>query len=149
MAEAQPQDKKTPFRLKFAIFSLMVAGVVFFPTTVLFAGCLVPTFVAALVDAHPQKTSWITVGCMNFAGALPAWFSLWEMGHHLTDALQLLIMPRTLIMAYGGAGVGWIIYGNVTPFVARLVVLKNEMRVKDIDKRQKELIRKWGQDVAG
>lgn len=152
MAEAggeQQDRKKTPFSVKFAIFSLMVTACVFFPTTVLFCGCLIPTFVAALVDPHPQKTTWITVGCMNFAGSVPAWFSLWEMGQHLGDALQLLMQPRTLIMAYGGAAIGWVIYYNVTPFVAKLMVMKNERRVKDIDKRQKDLIRKWGQEVSG
>ncbi len=147
--EQQEIKRKTPFSVKFAIFMLMVTAGVFFPTTVLFCGCLIPTLVAALVDPYPQKTTWITVGCMNFAGAVPAWFSLWETGQKLTDALQLLMQPRTYIMAYGGAALGWVIYHNVTPFVARLMVMRHEKRLKDIDKRQRDLIRKWGQEVAG
>jgi hypothetical protein len=152
MAEAggeQQERKKTPFSVKFAIFTLMVTACVFFPTTVLFCGCLIPTFVAALVDPYPQKTTWITVGCMNFAGTVPAWFSLWDSGQTLMGALELLMQPRTLLMAYGGAGIGWIIYYNVTPFVARLIVMKNEKRLKDIEKRQKDLVRKWGDGVSG
>lgn len=141
--------RKMPLSLRFAIFVLMVTSVIFFQTTVLFCGCLIPSFVAALVDNHKQRTLWITVGCMNFAGTVPAWFTLWEMGHRISDAFYLLSQPKTLAIAYAGAAIGWVIYYNVTPFVARLMVLKSEKRLKDIEKRQKELARKWGIEVTG
>jgi len=35
----------------------------------------------------------------------------------------------------------------VTPFIAAIVQSKNERRLRDIDKRQKALIRKWGEGV--
>lgn len=149
MAEADQEKPRIPFRLKFAIFTLMVAAGVFFPTTVLFCGCLIPSLVAALVDNSPQRTAWITVGCMNFAGTVPAWFGLWEAGHRLQDALSLLMQPRTLILAYGAAGVGWLIYNYVTPFVARIIVLRSERRLREIERMQKEYVRKWGPEVAG
>lgn len=150
MAQAQQeQTAKMPFSVKFAIFCIIVTAVIFFPTTVLFCGCMVPTFVAALVDNHPQKTAWITVGCMNFAGTVPAWFMLWENGQQIDHAFNLLLQASTLIIAYGAAGVGWLIYLNITPFVAGIMVMRNEKRLKDIEKRQKELIRKWGGEVSG
>ena len=146
--ERQQEKAKMPWRVRFALFSLIVAAAVFFSTTILLCGCLIPSVVAAIVDNHRQKTAWITIGCMNFVGTVPAWFALWEMGHHVENALALLSQPRTLIMAYGAAGVGWIIYLNITPFVARLLAIRSERRLKDIDRRQKDLVRKWGQEVA-
>jgi len=151
MAEAQEEAKKQklPLSVKFALFIITVISVYFFPSTVLFCACMVPTFVAAIVDNHAQRTAWLTVGCMNFAGTVPAWFHLWEKGQRIDHAFDLMFQGGTLLVAYGAAAVGWILYHNITPFVAGIIVMRTEKRLKDIEKRQKELIAKWGQDVTG
>ena len=150
MAEMEERKKsKLPLSVKFALICVLATALIFFPTTILFIGCMVPTFVATIVDNHQQKTAWLTVGCMNFAGTVPAWFLLWEKGHRLDQSFDLLLQSSTLIVAYGAAGVGWILYYNITPFIAGILALRAEKRLKDIDKRQKGLIAKWGQGVTG
>lgn len=150
MAEAQEQKKnRMPWRVKFAILTLLLVAGVFFPTTVLICGCMIPTFVAALIDNAQPRTAWLTVGCMNFAGSIPAWLSLWQGGQRLDQSFELLMQASTLILAYGAAGVGWLIYFNIPPFVAGILVMRNEKRLKDIEKRQIALVSKWGRDVAG
>lgn len=144
----KPKKKKMPFAAKFSIFLILTIMLVFFPSTVLFCGCMIPTFVAGLIDNQPQKTAWITVGAMNFAGTVPAWFTLWDTGHTLANALLLIMQPKILVIAYGGAGIGWFLYYNITPLVAAGIAMRSEKRLKDIDKRQKELVRRWGQAVA-
>lgn len=148
--ETEEKRKKAPLPLsvKFAIFSVMVAAAVFFPSTVVFGACMLPTFVAAFVDREPQRTMWITIGGPNLAGTVPAWFDLWSTGHNIDNALSVLGSPMTLFTAMGGAGVGWVIYQNVTPFVAAIMMRKNEKRLKDIDKRQRDLMKRWGDDIA-
>lgn len=149
MAAVQEQKKRgMPWRVKFAIITLLIAAGVFFPSTLLFCGCLIPTFVAALIDNAQPRTAWLTVGCMNFAGTVPTWLSLLENGHRIDQSFELLMQASTLILAYGAAGVGWLIYFNITPFVAGLLVMRNEKRLKDIEKRQTALVAKWGRDVA-
>jgi hypothetical protein len=140
--------KRKSFSVMFAVFCLLVAAVLVFQTTLLLCACLIPAFVAAVVDPHPQKTAWATVGCMNFAGTVPSWFHLWQNGNTLAQSLDLLLNVNTYLMAYGAALVGWVLYYNITPFVAGMMVMKSEKRLKDIDKKQKELIRKWGTGVA-
>jgi len=152
--EPTVKKRKIPFSVKFAIFCLLIVAALFLPTTLLFCGCMVPTVVALIVDPHPQKTAWVTVGCMNFAGTVPAWVLLWSYGQsvsnpqNISQAMSILMQATTIIMAYGGAAAGWLIFNNVTPLVSGLMVMKNEKRLKDIDKRQKELARKWGPDVS-
>lgn len=141
--------RKTPFSVYFAILVLLTCAVVFLPSTILLAVCLLPTMVAALIEQSRPKTLWITVGALNFAGVFPAWFGLWEGGHTLSMAWQLIVQPRTLLIAYGGAAAGWVIYLNLTPMVAGFVAGRAKGRIKDIEARQKELIRKWGEEVAG
>ncbi|MBI3441793.1 MAG: hypothetical protein HY052_08365, partial [Proteobacteria bacterium] len=85
-----PEQHKTPFSVRFAIFMLLVTAVLFLPTTILFSVCLIPTLVAAIVDTQRPKTAWLTVGAMNLAGTVPSWFMLWDTGHTIPGALQLI-----------------------------------------------------------
>ncbi len=138
---------KAPFSLRFAIFMVFVSALVFLPTTIIFFVCMIPTMVAAIVDSNPRKTAWLTIGAMNMAGTVPVWFSLLDVGHTIPAAFQLVLDPKMLIISYGGAAIGWGLYNYVTPFVAAIVQSKNERRLRDIDKRQRALVRKWGEGV--
>lgn len=142
------QPKKMPFSLRVAIFCLMVLAVVYFPTTVLFCGCMLPAFVAALVDNKPDKTAGMTVGALNLAGTVPAWLDLWSMGGRIEHAVALLLQPQTLLLAYAAAAFGWVIYLQVPGLVSGVLVKRGQKRLVDIDQRQQELLRKWGPQIA-
>ncbi len=152
MAESPEKDAKKagslPFSVKLAFMGLLVVAIVFLPSTVLIGTCLIPSFVAVIIDRQPQKTLWLTVGAMNLAGTIPAWMNLWQAGHQMDQALAMVSNPQTLVMAYGGAGIGWVLHYNITPIVAGGLARRSAKRLKDIEKRQKELVRKWGQDVT-
>jgi hypothetical protein len=142
------KNEKAPLSVRFTVFMIFVSALVFLPTTIIFSVCLIPTLVAAIVDTNYNKTAWLTVGAMNLAGTIPVWFALWDNGHSIPAAFQLVSQPSMLLVSYGGAAVGWIIYTYVTPFIAVIVLKKNEKRVRDIDRRQKELVKKWGEEVT-
>ena len=146
--EKSGDEKKGKMAARGMIFAFLILAAVFLPSAIVIGVCLIPSFVAALIDRQEQRTAWITVGAMNFAGTLPAWFALWEMGHVIPNALRVVTQPVVLMIAYGGAAVGWIIYHNVTPLVAAVVMGKNEKRLKSIGKQQKELVEKWGEEVT-
>lgn len=145
------KEKKTGigFSLKLAFFIIIVSAGVFLPSTIVMGVLMIPTFVALLIDRSPQRSIGMTVGLVNFAGVVPAWLDLWETGHTLKKAIAISTDPKALLLAYAAAAVGWVIYTNITPFVALIVVRKTEKRVKDIDQRQKALIKRWGQEVTG
>lgn len=124
MTPAAKQPSKTPFSVRVSIFCLMLAGVVFFPTTVLFYGCMLPTFVAAIVDRHPQKTAGMTIGALNLAGSVPAWLELWQRGNGIDHAIALLLQPHTLLMAYAAAVLGWGLYFYIPSLVSSVMVRK-------------------------
>ncbi len=147
--EKKPQGKGMGWRVKLAMLIIFVAALVFYPTTMVFFIMMVPTFVAFVIDRTRQKSFGMTVGVVNFSGVIPAWIDLWQRGHTFKQAIIVGMDPSFLLVAYAAAGIGWIIYSNVTPFVSRLIVRKTERRVKEIEKRQKELIRRWGKEVSG
>lgn len=139
---------KTPLHIKLIYFSLMVVAAVFTPLTIIFFVCMIPSLVAALVDRNPQRTAWATVGAANFAGTVPAWIQLWDKGLEITRAIEIISDPTTLLIAYSGAGAGWLIYNNIPPLIASGMIGKSKRRYKDIETRQKELIRRWGEGVT-
>ena len=146
-----PDSKKSKVSgtLSVSIFCLAVLGVMYFPLTVLFCGCMLPAFVAALVDNKPDKTAGITVGAMNLAGTVPAWLELFSRGGQVEDAVAMLMMPKTLLIAYVAAGVGWMIYLQVPVLVSGILVKRNQRRLVEIERRQQDLVRKWGTRIAG
>jgi hypothetical protein len=147
-AAKKETTQKMPFSVRVAIFCLMVTAVVFFPTTVLFCGCMLPAFVAALVDSKADKTAGTTVGAMNFAGTLPAWLELWEMGERIDHSIALLLQPKTLLLAYAAAAFGWLIYFQVPGMVSGVLAKRGQKRLAEIDQHQQELLRKWGPRIA-
>lgn len=137
------------FRVKLVFAMVLLMAAVFLPSTVVFGALMMPTFVALLIDRSPQKSIGMTVGALNFAGIVPAWLELWAGGHTLKKAMAVATDPTMLLIAYVAAGIGWVIYANITPFVAAIVVRKTEKRVRDIDQKQKKLVARWGDGVKG
>ena len=153
MAKDKKEKKKKEsgggLSLKLAFLIILLSAVVFLASTVVMAVLMIPTLVALLIDRSPQKSIGMTVGLVNFAGVVPFWLDLWENGHTLKKAMAIATDPTALLIAYGAAAIGWVIYTNITPFVATIVVRKTQQRVKDIEQRQKALVKRWGAGVTG
>lgn len=138
----------SPTTIRVLVIAMMAVALVFLPSTIVFSACMLPTFVAALVDRSKEKTMWITIGALNLAGTVPSWFSLWEKGNTLGAAIDVALLPNTFLIAYSFAALGWIIHHNVTPVVATMMLRRAEKRLIEIDKEQRELIRQWGDGVT-
>lgn len=140
--------RKTPLHIRLIYFSLMVTAAAFLPLTIVFFACMIPTLVASIIDRTPQRTAWLTVGAANFAGTVPAWIQVWGSGLDVMHAVDVISDPTTLLIAYAGAGAGWLIYNNIPPLIASGIIGKSKRRYKDIETRQKELVRRWGEGVT-
>lgn len=133
----------------FAVAGLMLA-VVFLPTTILLFIGMLPTLVAAaFTEGKGRGTRALAVGAMNLAGCSPFMIHLWTKGHHIDQTWQLLADPRTIVVIYAAAAIGYVIDWAVTGIVATLVFQKSEQRLKDIKKRQKKLVERWGFEITG
>ena len=132
----------------FLIVGLLMA-VVFLPTTFLLAVAMMPTFVAALVDRAKRKTKAITVGAMNLAGSTPFLLELWMEGHNFAKAFDIVTDAKAIVVMYAAAGVGYIIDWALTGVVSGFLLQRGKARVKAIEKRQKELVERWGKEVTG
>ena len=147
--KAAIKTKSTKFTMRrmvgfvfFATFALLFSA----PAVFLFI-CMIPTAVAAFVDKKQPKTLGLTVGAANLAGTVPNWLDILHVRNDPTYALQAVSRPETLLLAYGAAAVGWVIYYSMTRFIALLIIHKTESRAKKIQKMQKKLIDRWGPEL--
>jgi hypothetical protein len=127
----------------------MPLALVLLPSTLVLLAAMVPTLVARIVDPAPGRQLTITVGSLNFAGAL--WFlhTLWEAGQGFSDIMPTLSDMIGWLAALVGAGAGWALY-SLMPIVTRqIATTKSSLRLSRVRKAQEELIEQWGDPVRG
>jgi len=146
MAAPAAPKKRGPWLL---ICLAMPVAIVMLPSTIVLAVAMVPTLVARIVDPAPGRHLTITVGSLNFAGALWFMYDLWSpwptfaaIGPTLGDMMGWL---ASLV----GAGMGWAIY-SLMPILSRAIAnTKSNARLSRLRKSQEELIEQWGDPVRG
>ncbi len=140
--------KKQPKVQVFLIGFILLAAV-FLPTAVLLFLGLLPFFAAYFTDKSKKKTRTITVGAMNLAGCVPFLMEMWMTDHSLDKAFAILLSVIPIIVIYMAAGVGYLIDWALTYIVSNLLYQRGISRMKSIEKRQADLVERWGQEVMG
>jgi len=130
------------------LFSL-ISAIIFMPTTIMLFLGMLPTLVAGLVDRSGKGTKALTVGSMNLAGCTPFLLDLWTIDHSSENALRIISDPRTIIVIYCAAGVGYLIDWAMSGIVGTIMVQRSGYRMKEIKKRQAALVERWGPEVTG
>lgn len=144
-----PAGKKT--RTAGLLLSLVMGlgAVIFLPTTMVIAIGIIPTFVALFVDNSQEKLMGVTIGAMNIAGIIPGIITLWQKGHTVAHALDVIASPIQLLFMYGAAGVGFLVYVNVPTLLRSLNRKRGNERLKNIKQKQDEMIEEWGDQIIG
>ncbi|MDB5490416.1 MAG: hypothetical protein JWO78_265 [Micavibrio sp.] len=130
------------------IFSL-ICGLIFMPTMVLVIIGMLPTLTAVFIDRSSEKTRGVTVGALNLAGCMPFLLQLWGGGNTLDHAFTIITDPRTIIVMYCAASVGYIVDWAVSGLVATIMVQTSGTRLQNMAKRRTDLIARWGREVTG
>ncbi|MFA7429506.1 MAG: hypothetical protein WCZ23_05075 [Rhodospirillaceae bacterium] len=131
---------------------IVIAGLVmvafFMPTLLLLAFAMLPSFVALVVDRGPQRYGGVTVGGLNFAGVMPYLMDLWGGANDVPHALTILSDVFTLVVIFGAAAFGWLLYSATPGVMAAFIGLTSTRRISALRSRQQELLREWGPEVA-
>lgn len=143
------QKKKNSFKKQlFLVLGLIMAGV-FSASTVLLVVGMLPTFVAGFVDRSKKKNKAFTVGSMNLAGCTPFLLELWSQGHTMDKAVMIISDPTAIVVIYAAAAVGYLIDWAMTGLVSTILYDRGKARQRAIEKKQKELIERWGKEITG
>ncbi|MFQ5775918.1 MAG: hypothetical protein ACE5GS_15460 [Kiloniellaceae bacterium] len=131
-----------------AILLLPVVAVLL-PTCVVLLIGMAPTAVAYMVDRAREKHLAVTVGLINFCGTLPGVADLWREGQAYAAAERVATDALFWLTSYGAAAVGWLIYLALPLLLANYYAVTSGRRMEALRRRQAELIKAWGEEVAG
>ena len=132
----------------FLIVALLMC-VMFASIAVIVVVGMVPTIVAAIVDRSEGRMRALTIGAMNFAGCAPFVIEVFKKGGSLETSIAYMLEPRTIVVIYFAAAMGYLIDWAMTGIVSSVIVQKTKGRLRDIQKNQKELTERWGMEVTG
>src|SRR5687767_11206343 len=130
-AAAKPAKKRGPWLL---LCLTMPVALLLLPSTMVLLVAMVPTLVARVVDPAPGRQLTITVGALNFAGALWFMHALWSAGQSFDAIVPTLTDMLGWLSALVGAGMGWALY-SLMPIVSRSIAMtKSNLRVSRLRK---------------
>jgi hypothetical protein len=143
--------KKKSFGWKGQIFLIlaMFACVIFSAMAVILAVGMVPTIVAAIVDRTEGRMRSLSIGAINFAGCMPFLIEVFKKGNNLETAITYISQPRTIVVMYFAAAMGYLINWAMAGIVSSVMVQRTKSRLKEIQKTQNELTTRWGPEVTG
>lgn len=129
--------------------SAVVAAVVLLatmPVVAMFVGAgLAPTLAATLIDRDPDKYAAVSVGALNLAGLAPY---VVRMFAHPGSAHAMMSDLFVWLVIYSAAAVGWGFYMGFPIVAVRVADMRAEWRVRDLKRRQEQLVEEWGPEVA-
>lgn len=126
-----------------------IMALVFLPSTVLLFFGMMPTIILALFNISRTQTKTLTVGALNLAGCSPFLLSLWAEEHSMDAALMTVTNPKSIVVMWSAAMFGYLIDWALSGIVSSIMVGRAEGRLKDIARRKKLLVERWGQEVTG
>lgn len=148
MAKRKKSATRT-WKAQILLIVSMITAVMFSAVSIIMVVGMVPTIVAGVVDRTKGKVRTLTVGAMNFAGCAPFMIEVFKNGNNISTAIAYIMQPRTIVVMYFAAGMGYLIDWAMTGIVSSIMVQKAKNRLKDIQKQQKELVERWGPEVTG
>ncbi len=134
---------------RFFLAVIVVAGLIFLPTSMLLLVGMLPSLVSVLFSSKGVGAKSSTVAAMNLAGCAPFVLDLWSSGNDFEASVDILFSSQTIMVMYLAAAFGYMIDWVVTGLVSSFLYQKGILRMKDIRKRQKFIIKRWGAGVAG
>ncbi len=135
--------------IAFWIFVLIVGLIwISLPTVLMIAVGMPPTVVAWIIDRSHQKSATYCVAGMNFCGLFPYLMDLWLGTHSLKAAGAIVTDVFALLVIYGAAAFGWMIFVAVPPVVGTFLTVMSQRRVAQLRTLQRDIIQEWGESVA-
>lgn len=131
-----------------AFLTLAALVPVSLPTILVLFCAMLPTLVSAFAERGDNRYAWICVGGLNFAGVAPWLFTLWFGHHTMQFALEVVTNVTMLVVAYGAAAGGWLIYAATPPVVATVMSATSQHRAVRLAAQKRKLIEEWGDAVT-
>lgn len=132
----------------FLVFFILLAAAFLPVSTVLGVGML-PTVVAFMADASRDKTRTFTIGLLNFVACFPFALDIALGSRSMDGAVITLTEPLNIVIMFSGAAAGYFLDWTLAGISNVIMTGRARQRLEGIEKRQTELIRRFGMEVTG
>jgi len=118
------------------------------PSVVIIFFGMLPTIVAFIIDRSKRRNASFCVGGINFCGVFPYLMDLWSHGNTMDLSIRILTDVFSLVIMYGAASFGWMIYITLPPVIAAFLSVIAQHKLSALRASQRRLIEEWGEDVS-
>ena len=131
----------------FVVF-LLTMMMLSLPTVIMFFLGMLPSLVAWVIDRSEGKHATFCVSGLNFSGLFPFLMEVWFINHSTDNAIRILTDVFNLMIIYGAAAFGWLLYIAVPPVVTTFLSVMSQHRMTILKTTQSDIIEEWGEKVA-
>jgi len=135
-------------RIVWILLCLVALLVISLPTVLLLLFGMLPTIVAWVIDRSKQKYATFCVCGMNFSGVFPFMSDIWFKDHSTDAAVRILTNVFDLMVIYGAAAFGWMVYVAVPPVITQFISAMLQKRVATLRDQQQKIVEEWGEGVS-
>ena len=118
------------------------------PSIILVFFGMLPSIVAFIIDRSKQRNTAFCVGGINFCGVFPYLIDLWGGANTIELSIKILTDVFSLIVMFGAAGFGWLVYLSLPPVIAAFLSVMAQHKLSSLRTTQRQLIEEWGEDVS-
>ena len=118
------------------------------PTVLLIFFGLMPSIVAMVIDRTEGRYATFCVLGMNLSGLLPFLTDVWFQVHTTDMAIRIMTNVFNLLIIYGSAGFGWMLYMALPPVITTFLSAMSQRRVAVLREKQAQIIEEWGESVT-
>lgn len=130
------------------VIGLMTLAIISLPTLLLIFFGLMPSIVALVIDRTDGRYATFCVLGMNLSGLFPYLTDVWFQVHTTDMAIQIMTNAFNLLIIYGSAGFGWMLYIALPPVITTFLSAMSQRRVAVLREKQAQIIEEWGESVT-
>lgn len=127
------------------IFILIGGGIFMFSryAFIFFAAAMLPSIAVIFADRAPHKCASATICTFNLMGVVPYLKVLWLAPSFNSGAKDVIADPIAWIIIYSTAFLGFVIYLTLPAAIARLYVVKANMRIAKLVDHRNQICSEW------
>lgn len=130
------------------VIGLMTLAIISLPTVLLIFFGLMPSIVAMVIDRTDGRYATFCVLGMNLSGLFPFLTDIWFQVHTTDMAIRIMTNVFNLLIIYGSAGFGWMLYMALPPVITTFLSSMSQRRVAVLREKQAQIIEEWGESVT-
>ena len=131
------------------VLASMAVGIISVYSVVILVFGILPGMIALIVDYDPRQYLAKIVMSFNAVGVFPYIIQILNSSVANVTAMKLITSPKTWLVIYSAAGVGWVIYSIFPQIAMMLMPFYNQSRIDALNKEMNELSEDWGEGIRG